>query len=108
MWISWIWNLYDNLTNILKWKNEILPKAIKFRKLVTRTMGLEIHMQRHCDGSYVVVHFHVPTDDQNNNGGWKSSRSPKNKVKACVFGQSDSGWADDWPKLELFEANKGG
>ena len=55
-------------------------------------------MQRHHnearDERYAMVPLHVPIDDRNEGGGWKSSQPRKKEIKACDQGCSRKMVAD--------------
>ena len=95
-WISWILNLFHNLTNIYTWNNSILPKAINLQKLVTEGMNLKIRMQEHrekaCDSGYPVKPFYATIDGRNGGGGWKSHDHQRKASEACSLGYSGGGW----------------
>ena len=59
MWISWLHNLFCNLTIIYVYNNNFSTKTTKFRKLVIGATELETRMQRHCvetcDNGYVLI-----------------------------------------------------
>ena len=53
-------------------------KATKLEKFIMEATNLEIHMQGHHgeahDGGYTMVPLHVPANDRNDGGGWRSSQ----------------------------------
>ena len=75
--ISWICNLYINLTLFKARNNRVYPKAIKLRKLVTGATGHRSDIQRYereaSGGGYKMVSLYVA------NGGrtWRWSSRPR-------------------------------
>ena len=86
-WISWLHNLFYNLTTNKAWINIITTKRIKFRKLISGTIDLETRMRKYHsearDGGYAMVSVHAAIKIRCWRWWLEESCSPKQASEAC-------------------------
>ena len=81
--ISWLRNLFCNLTTNYAWNNIVTTKMIKLRKLMTEAMNVETWIQKYRgenrDDNYDVVPMHASYNGQRQ--WWRWSKLSINKPK---------------------------